>query len=182
MQTGSGSMGVAPPDNESPVMRSDRDIYYSLLRLNAQREGALRTYHSLTDAPAHYRLKTDARASVLRLDAQIMELLGGPENSEATLERLEAVEAIERDAHLKVTKAEQRAFQAKKDVDNIGYGFGLIILGGIVTLITYFFAPPGGKYVVMTGALIVGGFLITKGLLRIFWEMFRSWIAAKRHA
>lgn len=162
-------------------MMSDRGIYYSLLRLNAQREGALRTYRSLTDAPAHYRLKTDARDTVLRLDAQILELLGGPENSEATLERLEAVEAIERDAHLKVMKADQRALQARKDIDNIGFGFGLLILGGIVTLATYVFAPPSGKYVVMTGALIVGGFLITKGLLRIFWEMFRSWIAAKRH-
>lgn len=57
-------------------------------------------------------------------------------------------------------------------------GAAILLIGGVVTAVTYQAAPPGGSYVLATGAFLFGGLRIVRGLVRVttgrpsrFWDV-----------
>ena len=63
----------------------------------------------------------------------------------------------------KYKKQESRKIGLK----TVGMGIGFILLGFIITGITYSIASSGGIYVVTTGLFLVGGWNVLKGVLKI---------------
>jgi hypothetical protein len=50
---------------------------------------------------------------------------------------------------------------------NILIGLGLLMLGGLITGVSYSAAIGGGRYVITTGLFLVGGYQVLKGLYRL---------------
>ena len=44
------------------------------------------------------------------------------------------------------------------------WGIGMVVLGGIITLVTYATASGGGTYVITTGLFVVGGINLIRGI------------------
>ena len=53
-------------------------------------------------------------------------------------------------------------------------GLGAMILGGIITWISYSAAGPGGTYFVTTGIILVGGFSLLVGLISFIGSFISS--------
>jgi len=54
----------------------------------------------------------------------------------------------------------------KRGMKTVAMGVGFLLLGGVITAITYSAASGGGTYVVTTGLFLVGALTIAKGLWR----------------
>lgn len=60
----------------------------------------------------------------------------------------------------------RREVHRESGLKDLGYGFLLLLVGGVVTLVTWALAEPGGSYWVMWGAMIFGGFYLLRGFYR----------------
>ena len=58
----------------------------------------------------------------------------------------------------------------KAGFETIGIGIFFLVLGAIITGVTYSAASSGGSYVVTTGLFLVGGWMILKGLWKIIFS------------
>ena len=55
----------------------------------------------------------------------------------------------------------------KVGLKTIGVGIGFVLLGSVITGITYSAAKSGGSYVITTGLFLVGGWIVLKGIWKI---------------
>ena len=83
----------------------------------------------------------------------------------------------QRDERIQQQKAEQsaenrkvRRYEQSRWLLTVLAGIGLIILGTVVTGVTYQMAEPGGTFIVTSGVIFVGVLLLLKGLYhRLRW-------------
>ena len=92
-------------------------------------------------------------------------------NESCTEETLKQLFSLTIDLYVNQKKSKQEVISI---LQGIGKGLIFIIIGALITAVTYSMAEGGGTYVVTVGLFICGGLLILKSLIYLISNLLKT--------